>query len=394
MKLNNKGQFILRSILLLSLLTFSLYVLSQSHIAVNPCKNSGPDLISKQKCWDKEMDKTIKAGDVNDVWKLYQQFYDSDKDFMKYCHDFTHKIGQAAYFQFKNRKDITSIKDSSYCGYGFYHGLMEASIGSSNDLKAVQEFCEYIDKQELKKGIPSPKATQACYHGIGHGWFDIQKISSQSDIYMINDAIKLCEKVAHKEMYLKTCVGGVFNSLSSAYEQHEKGFYMKKGSPFFICNNLEKQIYKDNCYSQMTSAYYETMKLNQNELIKLIESIPEASAAQLAILQYSYLYLTREIVIDKNPKSAISFCRLIPERFHNTCIEGLVIGLFVRGKPEFEYTEAINFCSNKLLSEKEKRGCFQKTLDRSIQMYDSKKFNKIYDNIKKIYKDIKPNIAT
>lgn len=317
---------------------------------------------SKKQCWQEEMDQTLKKGGLEQAFILMDKLYNTEPLFASDCHAYSHLLGQKAYELFAAHKEFTLSAKSSYCGYGFYHGFMEALLQKTGDMNEARKFCEYADSQ-LKK--TTSDAGGACYHGIGHGavdggdqrfWGDAQK--------MVEPALAICEKVSDDEIpaprygKLFRCVSGAFNALEILSDSNQYKLSANREDPFWICKK-QPDKYKEACYTQFVVSL---MKVSNNDFIKSAKVIDNIKEDEYALPAMQALVVELPHLGKTDYKEALNYCRSIGQRFHEICITAFAEGLLRYGPPQKEYVGALNFCSSNLLTDAEKKACFMRIL--------------------------------
>lgn len=337
-------------------------------------------------CWEDLIDKTLKAKGLTEAFEVLANFYQNEPQFAADCHGLAHILGEKAYEQFLQNKDLAFSTKSSYCGYGFYHGFMENLLHTSGDIKEAQDFCR-VAGERLKE--QTSDASGACYHGIGHGavedvsdpklWGDSQKI--------IQPSLDLCEKVSSSENppqrygKLFRCVSGVFNALEIVTTQRKYNLSHRNDDPFAICR-AQKEIYKEACYTQFVVAAMNVAKGDAStssaqvfdKAAKYIDTIPEDEYA-IPTLQSLAVELARRDKVDY--QKTVNFCRDLPYRFRISCITAVAEGFLKYGPPQQEYVKAINFCESEMLTDDEKKACFARILSILRIWYTAEKSQEI-----------------
>ncbi|TSC85985.1 MAG: hypothetical protein G01um10147_1052 [Microgenomates group bacterium Gr01-1014_7] len=326
----------------------------------NPCQNMTKS--QKQQCWQDQMESTLNSAGLDQAFTLMDQLFKNEPDFASDCHGFVHLLGEKAYLLFSEKKDFQLSEKSSFCGYGFYHGFMEALLQKTADMTEARRFCEYADA-ELKK--TTADAGGACYHGIGHGAVDGSDPRTWGDPQaMITPALSLCEMVSNDEIpsprygKLYRCVSGAFNGLEILSTSGQYKLSLNKDDLFWICRNQPKH-YQEACFTQFVVA---VMNITGNDFAasaEIIDSIKEDTSA-IPALQALVVELVNQGKTDY--QQTLSFCRSLSNRFQIPCISAFAEGFLKYGPPEKEYVEAIKFCSSPLLEEFEKSSCFEKVL--------------------------------
>src|SRR3989338_8528765 len=124
---------------------------------------------NKPLCYTDHLDEVLKRRGLSPALSLLAAAYAADPEGGGFCHGNTHDLGKAAYEEFHRGGEVKLGANTYYCGYGFYHGFLEALVVETGSLDEAREFCTYAGKS-----VPKPEgyAEGACYHGIGHGVTD------------------------------------------------------------------------------------------------------------------------------------------------------------------------------------------------------------------------------
>src|SRR3989344_3749837 len=177
---------------------------------VTRCEENGDQ---EQQCFEKLILEEARMRGIDAAFDALAFLYARDREFAAYCHGNTHELGGIAYESFKRQEDITLSAKTSYCGFGFYHGFMEALLFDSGDLAEARRFCEYVDE---KLRSTAQGVSFACYHGIGHGVVDGSDPSLWGNASRyIEKGLVLCDTLGDVEEHKARCASGVFNALAT-----------------------------------------------------------------------------------------------------------------------------------------------------------------------------------
>lgn len=327
-----------------------------------PPKDLCVDGGDKLKCYEDIIDTALKNQGLKEAFEVLAGLFEKDPHFASSCHDFVHKLGEKAYILFSEKKDFQLSKESSYCGYGFYHGFMETLLLKTGDMDEARRFCEYVDTQ-LKK--TTSDAIGACFHGIGHGAVDGSDPKAWGNPQaMINTGLKLCEMVSNDENppprygKLYRCVSGAFNGLEIFSTTNQYKLSLNKEDPFWVCRT-QPESYKESCFTQFVVA---AMNIKDNNFVQVVEIIDTIKEDDYAIPSVQAMVVEFVRLGKTNHKQTLNFCRNLPGRFQIPCITAFAEGFLKYGPPEKEYIEALKFCNSPLLSEFEKSACFTRVL--------------------------------
>lgn len=348
----------------------------------NPCQSKA----SKLQCYEELIDSKIKTQGLRVAFETLADLFESDPQFASSCHDFTHKLGEKAYFLFSEKENFELSDKSSYCGYGFYHGFMETLLQKTSDMDEARRFCEYIDNQLEKT---NSDAGGACYHGIGHGAVDGSDQRNWGNPQaMIKPALNICWLVSNDENppprygKLYRCASGAFNGLEILSTSNQYKLSINKEDPFWVCE-LQPEHYKEACFTQFVVAVMNITSNNFEKSAQIIDTIKEDTYAIPALQA-----LTVELVKmgKTNYQETINFCHNLSNRFQTPCLTAFAEGFLKYGPPEKEYVEAINFCNANLLKEFEKVACFERVLSLLRIWYSATKSQSICQQVDEKYR--------
>ncbi len=295
--------------------------------------------------------------------------YDEDPSFGLTCHSLTHTLGKAAYDLFARGKKFDVTPKTAYCSYGFYHGFMEQLAARKGDMQLAREFCAYVDREVA---LEAPDASLQCYHGIGHGTVNNHDPATWgNERAMIAPALDLCKEAATNESELSRCATGVFNGISTFYQNHEYKLAPRASDPLWICR-LYEPLFEDACYMSLNNTILEAGDNNLAQASHFVEGITNDEFARHAMINLAALVGTQDLNATDHTH-AITACRLVQERLHISCIQGYAYGFLEHGKPGEEYKIPIAFCESKELTGEEQTGCFEYIFTYLKQWYSQTK---------------------
>jgi|SRR3989344_4713417 len=366
------------SFLILVMLLTALIVKDQSSNTSkkfkNPCQSLADN--QKQQCWQEMMESTLHKAGLDQAFILMDNFFKTEPDFLANCHDFSHLLGEKAYELFSTNQKFNLPDKTSYCGYGFYHGFMEKLLHSGGSLDQAKAFCKYAGE---KLGQQNADAEGACYHGIGHGAVEDvtdPKLFGNSQA-IIQPSLDLCEQVSETEDKLFRCTTGVFNALEIVTSENRYNLSLNKEDPLWICR-LQPDRYKRACYTQMVIAVMNVALNDFEKSAQVLDTIPEDDWAKESL---SGLVVERVRLGRVDFQQTLNFCRELGERFHFACIRGFAEGFLKYGPPQQEFIKALDFCSDKKLTDDEKKACFNRVLSILRTWYTVEKSQQICKEI-------------
>lgn len=321
------------------------------------CAGQQDDAGKNAQCWQKIIQQELRGNNLDAAFTALDAFTKQNPSALGDCHGLSHEIGEEAYRLFNRKKDFALSPKTSYCGYGFYHGFMETLVHTTGDMAQARAFCDYADKK-LKIFIAD--AGGACIHGIGHGsvddvpdpalWGSAQKI--------VEPALGLCERVAQNQDELFRCASGAFNALEILSDSGKYNLSPDRRDPFSICRE-QPEKYKRACYTQFLVAAMLVAGNDFSQTARFIDTIEEDAYAKETLVGLS---VERVRLRETDYGTTVEWCRALTKRFHLSCVTGFAEGFLKYGPPEAEYVRAIDFCGSNLLSEEERRLCFDRVL--------------------------------
>lgn len=285
------------------------------------------------------------------------KMYDADPAFAGSCHGYTHKIGEVAYEQFSRGHDPQFTQKASYCGYGYYHGFMEALLHSSGNIDEARAFCRGATAQ-IQNGL-GPQIEAACYHGIGHGAVAEGVVTdAQSVRAFLEPGYRVCETVGDTFEHKKICGSGVYNSLALAWMKNQSGGAIDEGDPFATCGAVAQEYFRIACFHQMNTVVSMVTHAHFPKALALVEKVKVDADARAAMdgvaTQFGAGVESRQVSGDVIAKA----CSGAERRLRDVCIRAYVGGLVEGGKPGQEQVVALAFCSNKFLSSSLQDDCY------------------------------------
>ena len=309
---------------------------------------------SPTQCWYDGVEAILKIKGVDVAFEAIARLYDTEPSFAQACHSFTHRVGEVAYEKFIANEQFAVSPKTSYCGYGFYHGFMEALLARSHNFDEARKFCNYVDH---KLAAVSPDAGLQCYHGIGHGSVnDHDPRDRGNERALVTPALALCEKVSATMLERYRCASGVFNGLAVFYTNGDYGLALKKDDPLWICREQKKE-YREACYGNMNVALLWFTHQDFSQAARFIETIDEDDEAVKAIRYLAAPFGAAHQQQDSHT-SEINLCRSLQPRLRLSCLQGFAFGMLEHGPPGNEYIKPMQLCGSRELHNTEQNACF------------------------------------
>ncbi len=332
------------------------------------CTKISKDL-EKYNCWEKSLNGTLEKNGLEASFDLVAKIYKTDPEFEEYCHTLAHGLGKNAYNMFLESKNFELTPKASYCGYGFYHGLMENLLLTESGEKEVSRFCNDAYKQGSSLG-------GACYHGTGHGAETMTILDSNvwgNPKEMFDRALAICEAVSFGDMdKYSNCATGVFMEAADYFIKGKYDLKFDKRFPYKICNEIDETA-KLSCYTQQYPILSGITNTDFSKAVRFIEEIKEDKYATKAMETLAGSMV--EVNGGRNEKE-VAICRRVETRLHESCIRGLALGYLLNSDPGNEFTYAKKLCMENGMDESEKKSCFDMALNQahgistSIQVMD------------------------
>ncbi len=303
----------------------------------------------KQQCFENIIVDEAKQRGISRALDLLGELYAQDHEFATYCHGNTHQLGVLAYDKFKQGKNFSLSSKTSYCGFGFYHGFLETLLADRGDLSEARRFCEYVDNK-LRATVSG--VSFACYHGIGHGVVDGSDPSRWGDVNAyIKPGLALCDTLGEIEEHKARCASGVFNALAVAYTNPKYRLKANPKDPYAICRAQEKLYVRKACYDQM-NGYVVATTSTFEEALKVAAESSEAQLKLTAVETVAGYTALRALANIRPLPQYLADCSALTTALRDICVRGFAVGLIEFGKPEDEYSVALNVCAQSGENEK------------------------------------------
>ncbi len=343
------------------------------------------DVSERIGCWDNQIRATIQKKGLKNAFNLFAHLYATQPLFVSQgCHWVSHQIGQEAYRQFADGKNIELSEQTSYCGYGFYHGFMQLLLYKNQDIAAARNFCLRAD-EKLKSKAPLTRLN--CFHGIGHGlvqdppppelWGNAQA--------MVDPLIPKCLKVSNDETEKKECTDGIFNAVILFKEAREYGLTLNRTDPLGWCRKQKKGIPQLSCYYESSQKLDSISGWSIQKAASFTKDITDDTHATTVIGVAAAAMIQRDILRADNT-SYIYDCRKIEKRLQIACLRGITNGYISHGEPEKEYIKVLSFCKNPAMTRNEANLCYQTALGRLKNVYSVTKIKQVCLTVEERYK--------
>jgi hypothetical protein len=304
----------------------------------------------KESCWNEAVITLLDSQGVSAALEYVGKLYTTEPSFAADCHDYLHKVGEAVY---DRRMDLSGLlgPETSYCGYGFFHGYMERLLAVSGDITEAAKFCDAVSQQA------TDTVRDACLHGFGHGLFAsaAEKSTSAGNAEkMVETALAGCERMAGGQTERAArCSSGVFMELGVDEGGALYNLRIDTQQPLGICNR-QPPVYIADCYRQMQVV---VMNLAAGDVLKgarYSETLEDIDIAATSI----ETYMGGATRLDAaGVARALDACKHVKKELQQSCINGIALAYMLRGEPGREAEEAIKFCAGPGLSIGEAMDC-------------------------------------
>lgn len=157
------------------------------------------------------------------------------------CHRIMHTIGSATLARDHGNEGEAFVQGSSYCGSGFYHGILEHALAQVHTANALIPAARSLCTSPLVHR--DDYLVHQCYHGLGHGLMIHLG-------YYLPGALRVCAQL-RGWFAQSSCAGGVFmENFNSSYGVISP--YVKTTDYEYPCNAVSDR-FKYECYIQVTS---------------------------------------------------------------------------------------------------------------------------------------------
>lgn len=329
---------ILFTVCAVSLAAFRFYTNNSVDDRITSCEAEG---YRKQQCFAELIEAVAKKDGIAPAFDALATVYSRDKEFAEFCHGNTHELGRIAYEKWSTGESFSLSDKTPYCGFGFYHGFIEALMEHEGDIMRARAFCEYADAQlsETIQGI-----SFACYHGIGHGVTDGTDPSLwRSEDAYIAPGLALCDTLGAIEEHKERCASGVFNALAIAYRNPKYSLKADPQDPYRVCRKQKIRYAREACYDQMNTLVVETAPTFEKAL-QVAVSKSESAYRNVAVMTVAGYQAQNALAGSADLGAFVRACDSVPALYRDVCAYGFAVGLIEFGKPGEEYVAALRAC--------------------------------------------------
>ncbi len=306
---------------------------------IGVCEAEGP---RKQQCFEELILSVAHTGGIGQAFDILAELYARDREFASFCHGNTHELGAIAYDDFRRSKDFSPSSKMSYCGFGFYHGFLEAMLFDKGDLGGAERFCDWLDEKfrEEIQGV-----SFACYHGIGHGVIDGNDPTRWGNVQkFVEPGLALCRTLSDTGDHRERCASGVFNALALAYRDPKYRLANDTRDPYAFCRTQGEVYLRRACYDQMNT-YVTWVYPNFADALSVAATRSEEAFRTVAVSSVPGPMAQEVLATDADIAALINVCSTLSTHLADMCAQGFGSGLIEFGKPGEEYRVAIEACA-------------------------------------------------
>ncbi|MEI6863795.1 MAG: hypothetical protein WCK46_00270 [Candidatus Adlerbacteria bacterium] len=339
--------------------------------SIKNCLSASHD-ITRGYCWAAEITATMKQSGLSAGFDAVSQYYQTSPEFQNQCHDVMHVLGSTAYSEYKKTGVHIARPETSYCGYGFYHGFMEQMlIELGRDyLHEANSYCiGLLTDPVLPSRAAGSSAAAACFHGIGHALFDsLPGASWGNEKTMAMQAIGECETVTTNTQWRARCASGVFNSLSIAEGSNDYNLSYRASDPAALCRT-QTPAYRQSCYSELAMGYIHYVGYDYTHAIYFINQLPGNArySGLMALFDDTVRHNLQDKTLEQLYEETIAFPE---EKEREAVIDGVANALSSGGKPGAEYLQMLAYCSLFPISDA-RTHCYRRTIDTLSALYSN-----------------------
>lgn len=307
------------------------------------------------RCFDKKIKEVARTEGVGAAFKLFAAFYKDGKS-PTACHWTGHRIGEEAYEQFNAGKQFIVTPASYYCGYGFYHGFLEASLRDDRrpgKIDKILAFCEYVDEQL------GGEAKDNCFHGLGSGLIDDPPAASLwgNEEDLVAPGLAICENIFGQNMDWEICTTGVYAVIANFKDTSSYGFFMEQDDPFAFCRTQNKKYHRA-CYGEFAPKITRITGQDIAKVNKFIIGMDEEKLIELVLRVAASSMMQRDAAKDDQIKYIYN-CRKFSDSLYPVCLDGVIWGLSYHGELDNQHVKMFEFCEAKEFSETEEEFCYK-----------------------------------
>ncbi len=318
---------------------------------------------NKQECWNEYLSLSVDKGGPKGGLDAISYLMENDSSFVDQgCHIYAHMVGEKSLaYYLARRADISSWElpiESTYCGYGFLHGLLEHYLREQPHL--VFDVCNDLSKR-FSTEIPAIRMN--CFHGAGHGFMQDppEAISFGNPELMISEPLKQCALIVpdDKNGEISQCNEGVFNIMAGWMMQGSYGLpVLDRDDPFKLCREQKTWPHQKACYSELSLKVNIFAEDDIRELAKKYVNGVKDDATARILINSMVAAVVQDTVSKTDFTDYVMDCRSLALRLRNDCMFAVVGGLMAHGAPGIEYVKPLALCSSDKINQTERDACY------------------------------------
>lgn len=272
------------------------------------------------------------------------------------CHDLSHVIGEEAYQHYQQGENFQLSREKSLCGFGFYHGFIETVLSVEGSVSTVAAACrDLLDNPDI---LNTDQHYSACFHGIGHGVFDLV-VASQDVSAGLESGLATCRSFSQNQQEETMCVTGVFNGLRFAYFYPQYDVEFNPDDPLELCHVFDESD-RRWCYADVLAGYADSQQWTMAESYRFfVDRYSPTSLERAAVVNYLAGRHNRTWQIGDSVSSEVLFCQELPSELRSTCFEGLIGALAMQIPADQLFTSLEPVCEAPQLSGIERAKCYE-----------------------------------
>lgn len=334
-------------------------------------------------CFDMRLKEIVKEDGVSAAFAALAESYDSG-NVASACHWSAHRIGEQAYEEQKLGRPLDMAKETYYCGFGFYHGYLEAMLRDDpdpeNQREMVVAFCDEAQRQL------GGEARDNCYHGTGSGYTENppeRRVWGNPEL-VVAPGLQICERLFGDTREWEMCTTGVYAVPANFMSEDSYGFFLDPEDPFRFCASQDKRLHRA-CYGEFAAKLVKVTKGDLSKVVRYAERIDDRGIAKLVTTVGAAVTMQEAVLRDDN-SSFIDACQSFPSDLRDQCIDGVVWGFLYHGRIGEEHVKAMAFCESDRFSGDGRELCYQRIVARAGNMYSTERFKAICSSLSERYR--------
>jgi hypothetical protein len=299
----------------------------------------------KVSCWYDLILKVFDEEGLKNAFALLEIAHEVDPDFISLgCHGVVHEIGDYAFAAYMKDDSFEFIKETSTCGYGFYHGFLEQLLHENPDISLAREFCRNLTIQ----GKESDSARVTCFHGIGHGLVAEEPLPEYywgNHLVLMDEGLRVCDVISDVLAEVSECVDGVFNAVILFKSQNKYGYSYDITNPFGWCDDFkENSLYYKFCIYESSQDFAVSVLMKDMSgvwgYIKNLDVHLQEIVVHIAVAG-----MMQGDIIQPDHSSYVQHCLDVDQaHLYSSCIDGVMLGFSAHGETEKRVLQAYKFC--------------------------------------------------